>query len=137
MPMFKPISENEAKGKVKEIFEDIKRNLSRGVKDRKHDFHTPVFSNINNQSIFICNKSIPIFGIDIFTHLRVGIDWWITYSDNFFFFSFSLISYPSVVLCNVIFGEAGRGLDSIFLINAANIKLSSYKPKSIINKWPY
>ena len=34
----------------KEIFEDIKRNLSRGVKDRKHDFHTPVFSNINKQN---------------------------------------------------------------------------------------
>ena len=29
-----------------EIFEDIKRNLTRGVKDRKHSFHTPVFSNI-------------------------------------------------------------------------------------------
>ena len=33
-----------------------------------------IISSINNQSIFICNKSIPIFGIDIFTHLRVGID---------------------------------------------------------------
>ena len=32
-----------------EIFEDIKRNLTRGVKDRKHSFHTPVFSNINNE----------------------------------------------------------------------------------------
>ena len=32
-----------------EIFEDIKRNLTRGVKDRKHSFHTPVFSNIDNK----------------------------------------------------------------------------------------
>ena len=32
-----------------EIFEDIKRNLTRGVKDRKHSFHTPVFSNIDNE----------------------------------------------------------------------------------------
>ena len=32
-----------------EIFEDIKRNLTRGVKDRKHNFHTPVFSNIDNE----------------------------------------------------------------------------------------
>ena len=30
------------------IFEDIKRNLTRGVKDRKHNFHTPVFCNINH-----------------------------------------------------------------------------------------
>ena len=29
------------------IFEDIKRNLTRGVKDRKHNFHTPVFCNVN------------------------------------------------------------------------------------------
>ena len=33
-----------------EIFEDIKRNLTRGVKDRKHSFHTPVFSNIDNEN---------------------------------------------------------------------------------------
>ena len=32
-----------------EIFEDIKRNLTLGVKDRKHSFHTPVFSNIDNE----------------------------------------------------------------------------------------
>ena len=39
-----------SKENTTEIFEDIKRNLSRGVKDRKHDFHTPVFSNINKQN---------------------------------------------------------------------------------------
>ena len=39
-----------SKENTNEIFEDIKRNLSRGVKDRKHDFHTPVFSNINYQN---------------------------------------------------------------------------------------
>ena len=39
-----------SKENTNEIFEDIKRNLSRGVKDRKHDFHTPVFSNINKQN---------------------------------------------------------------------------------------
>ena len=39
-----------SKENTNEIFEDIKRNLSRGVKDRKHDFHTPVFSNINNHN---------------------------------------------------------------------------------------
>ena len=32
-----------------EIFEVIKRNLTRGVKDRKHSFHTPVFSNIDGE----------------------------------------------------------------------------------------
>ena len=35
-----------SKENTKEIFEDIKRNLTRGVKDRKHNFHTPVFSNV-------------------------------------------------------------------------------------------
>ncbi len=39
-----------SKENTKEILEDIKRNLARGVKDRKHDFHTPVFSNINKQN---------------------------------------------------------------------------------------
>ena len=32
-----------------EIYEDIKRNLTRGVRDRKHNFHTPVFSNMDNE----------------------------------------------------------------------------------------
>ena len=35
-----------SKENAAEIFEDIKNNLTRGVKDRKHTFHTPVFSNI-------------------------------------------------------------------------------------------
>ena len=39
-----------SKENTNEIFEDIKRNLARGVKDRKHTFHTPVFSNVNNAS---------------------------------------------------------------------------------------
>ena len=39
-----------SKENTKEIFEDIKRNLSKGAKDRKHDFHTPVFSNVNIQN---------------------------------------------------------------------------------------
>ena len=36
-----------SKENTNEIFEDIKKNLTRGVKDRKHSFHTPVFSNMN------------------------------------------------------------------------------------------
>ena len=36
-----------SKENTDEIFKDIKRNLTRGVKDRKHNFHTPVFSNVN------------------------------------------------------------------------------------------
>ena len=31
-----------SKENAAEIFEDIKKNLTRGVKDRKHAFHTPV-----------------------------------------------------------------------------------------------
>ena len=39
-----------SKENINEIFEDIKRNLTRGVKDRKHYFHTPIFSNINDKN---------------------------------------------------------------------------------------
>ncbi len=38
-----------SKENTNEIFADIKRNLSRGVKDRKHSFHTPVFCNVNSK----------------------------------------------------------------------------------------
>ena len=36
-----------SKENTQEIFEDIKKNLTRGVKDRKHAFHTPVISNVD------------------------------------------------------------------------------------------
>jgi 3-hydroxyisobutyrate dehydrogenase len=39
-----------SKENTNEIFEDIKRNLTRGVKDRKHTFHTPVFCNLDNEN---------------------------------------------------------------------------------------
>ncbi|MDC0587181.1 flavin-binding protein, partial [bacterium] len=39
-----------SKENTNEIFEDIKRNLTRGVKDRKHTFHTPTFCNIDNDN---------------------------------------------------------------------------------------
>ena len=39
-----------SKENTNEIFEDLKRNLTRGVKDRKHNFHTPVFCNLNNEN---------------------------------------------------------------------------------------
>ena len=39
-----------SKENTNEIFEDIKKNLAKGVKDRKHTFHTPIFSNINNEN---------------------------------------------------------------------------------------
>ena len=41
---------NSSKENSADIFSDIKRNLSRGVKDRKHAFHTPVFSNLNKKN---------------------------------------------------------------------------------------
>ena len=31
---------------TQKIFDDIKKQLTKGVKDRKHGFHTPVFSNL-------------------------------------------------------------------------------------------
>jgi 3-hydroxyisobutyrate dehydrogenase len=39
-----------SKENTNEIFEDIKRNLTRAVKDRKHTFHTPVFCNVDNEN---------------------------------------------------------------------------------------
>jgi len=38
-----------SKENTNEIFENIKKNLIRGVKDRKHTFHTPVFCNIDDK----------------------------------------------------------------------------------------
>ena len=40
-----------SKENTNEIFQDIKRNLARGVKDRKHSFHTPVFCNVNDDGV--------------------------------------------------------------------------------------
>ena len=40
-----------SKENTAEILEDIKKNLTRGVKDRKHAFHTPVFSNVNSDCL--------------------------------------------------------------------------------------
>jgi pyridoxamine 5'-phosphate oxidase len=39
-----------SKENMNEIYEDIKKNLMRAVKDRKHTFHTPVFCNIDDQN---------------------------------------------------------------------------------------
>jgi 3-hydroxyisobutyrate dehydrogenase len=39
-----------SKENTNEIFKDLKRNLTRSVKDRKHSFHTPVFCNIDNEN---------------------------------------------------------------------------------------
>ena len=36
-----------SKENTHQIFEDIKSNLTRGVKDRKHAFHNPVFCNVD------------------------------------------------------------------------------------------
>ena len=38
-----------SKENTNEIFEEIKKNLTLGVKNRKHSFHTPVFCNIDDQ----------------------------------------------------------------------------------------
>ena len=54
-----------SKENTDEIFEEIKRNLTRGVKDRKHNFHTPVFCNVNNEGhiesrVVVLRKFDPI-----------------------------------------------------------------------------
>ena len=38
-----------SKENTDDIFENIKKNLTIGVKNRKHSFHTPVFCNIDDQ----------------------------------------------------------------------------------------
>ena len=43
------MTSTSSKENTEEIFKDIKTNLTRGAKDRKHNFHTPVFSNINDE----------------------------------------------------------------------------------------
>ena len=39
-----------SKENTQKIFDDIKKQLTEGVKDRKHGFHTPVFSNLYKDS---------------------------------------------------------------------------------------
>jgi len=39
-----------SKENTNKIFEDIKKNLIRAVKDRRHTFHTPVFCNVDDQN---------------------------------------------------------------------------------------
>jgi len=39
-----------SKENTNEILGDIKQNLSKGVKDRKHIFHTPVFCNVDDKN---------------------------------------------------------------------------------------
>ena len=43
------MTSTSSKENTEEIFKDIKTNLTRGAKDRKHNFHTPVFSNVNDE----------------------------------------------------------------------------------------
>ena len=54
-----------SKENTHEIFEDIKKHLTRGVKDRKHAFHNPVFCNVNqvgeaDSRVVVLRKFDPI-----------------------------------------------------------------------------
>ena len=54
-----------SKENTHEIFEEIKTNLTRGVKDRKHAFHNPVFSNVDqvggvDSRVVVLRKFDPI-----------------------------------------------------------------------------
>ena len=54
-----------SKENTQEIFEDIKINLTRGVKDRKHTFHNPVFCNVDKEGgidsrVVVLRKFDPI-----------------------------------------------------------------------------
>jgi pyridoxamine 5'-phosphate oxidase len=65
-----------SKENTSEIFEDIKRNLTRGVKDRKHTFHTPVFSNIDKENsiesrvVVLRQFDSPNMGLNFHTDFR-------------------------------------------------------------------
>ena len=54
-----------SKENTHEIFEDIKKHLTRGVKDRKHAFHNPVFCNVDQDGgvdsrVVVLRKFDPI-----------------------------------------------------------------------------
>ena len=54
-----------SKENTHEIFEEIKKNLTRGVKDRKHAFHNPVFCNVDqggrvDSRVVVLRKFDPI-----------------------------------------------------------------------------
>ena len=54
-----------SKENTHEIFKDIKTNLTRGVKDRKHSFHNPVFCNVDQSGrvdsrVVVLRKFDPI-----------------------------------------------------------------------------
>ena len=54
-----------SKENTHKIFEDIKSNLTRGVKDRKHAFHNPVFCNVDQDGgvdsrVVVLRKFDPI-----------------------------------------------------------------------------
>ena len=54
-----------SKENTHEIFEEIKTNLTRGVKDRKHAFHNPVFCNVDQDGgvdsrVVVLRKFDPI-----------------------------------------------------------------------------
>ena len=54
-----------SKENTHQIFEDIKSNLTRGVKDRKHAFHNPVFCNVDQDGgvdsrVVVLRKFDPI-----------------------------------------------------------------------------
>ena len=54
-----------SKENTHEIFEEIKKNLTRGVKDRKHAFHNPVFCNVDQDGgvdsrVVVLRKFDPI-----------------------------------------------------------------------------
>ena len=59
------MTSTSSKENTHKIFEDIKTNLTRGVKDRKHAFHNPVFSNVNQSGdvdsrVVVLRKFDPI-----------------------------------------------------------------------------
>ena len=59
------MTSTSSKENTHKIFEDIKTNLTRGVKDRKHAFHNPLFSNVNQSGevdsrVVVLRKFDPI-----------------------------------------------------------------------------
>ena len=59
------MTSTSSKENTHKIFEDIKTNLTRGIKDRKHAFHNPVFSNVNlsgdvDSRVVVLRKFDPI-----------------------------------------------------------------------------
>ena len=112
-----------SKENINEIFEDIKKNLTRGVKDRKHTFHKPVFCNIDNENNIQSGRALgelghpdgPTVNLDRVSHKIVSL----RESGSNFIGKAKILSTPmgkiasSLIEEGVKLGVSSRGIGSL------------------------